>query len=325
MGRGRRRRRLHPLLDCLLGGEHTKGEAMPLRDRRPPRWVVLVLVLAASAIALGASVAAMGGKSAAAKLHAPPPAWADPDLATVTSDNLGQQFTGAFTELGCGSTDVVAGPASTINVTVSADTPTNDLMVNLVHLGTVVKNEDTGVGQETFVYSVGPLAGGVYSIQVCKSGNPATPFIEPYTYTGVYSDIDIATPAAPYPPPGSTTNPVTVTPTPKYGNWNATFSSSTVVDPQRTEGEPLTFVPGDGSILESGPWGATTNNSFIHRSTNDGKEFHLVADTGLRPDLPPGGGDTDIAVDDQGTMYFSDLEALSNLSTAVSNDNGMTW
>ena len=298
---------------------------MRLRDRRPPRWLVLILVLAASAIALGATVAATGGKSAAAKLHAPPPAWADPDLATVTSDNYGQQFTGTFTDLGCGSTDVMADPASTINVTVSADTPTNDLMVNLVYLGNVVKNEDTGVGQETFVYSVGALAGGVYSIQVCESGNPATPLVQPYTYTGVYSDIDVATPAAPYPPPGSTTNPITVTPTPKYGNWNATFSSSTVVDPQRTEGEPLTVAPGDGTILESGPWGTTTNNSFIHRSTNDGKEFHLVADTGLRPDLPPGGGDTDITVDDQGTMYFTDLEALTNLSTAVSNDNGMTW
>ena len=139
---------------------------MRLRDRRPQRWVVLILVLAASAIALGASVAATGGKSAAAKLHAPPLAWADPDLATVTSDNFGQQFTGAFTDLGCGSTDVIADPASTINVTVSADTPTNDLMVNLVYLGNVVKNEDTGVGQETFVYSVSALAGGAYSIRV---------------------------------------------------------------------------------------------------------------------------------------------------------------
>ena len=244
---------------------------MRLRDRRPQRWVVLILVLAASAIALGASVAATGGKSAAAKLHAPPPAWADPDLATVTSDNFGQQFTGAFTDLGCGSTDVIADPASTINVTVSADTPTNDLMVNLVYLGNVVKNEDTGVGQETFVYSVSALAGGVYSIQVCESGNPATPLVQPYTYTGVYSDIDVATPTAPYPPPGSTTNPVTVTPTPKYGNWNATFSSSTVVDPQRTEGEPLTFVPGDGTILESGPWG-TSDEQLLRPSLDQRRQ-----------------------------------------------------
>src|SRR5262249_30048755 len=146
---------------------------------RPPRWVVVSLVLAGCALALGVAMATTGGKSAAAKLNAPA-ALADPALATVTSDNLGQQFTGAFTDLGCGSTDVIADPASTINVTVSADTPTNDLMVNLVHLGTVVHNEDTGVGQETFVYSVGALAGGPYTIQVCKSGNPSTPFVQPY-------------------------------------------------------------------------------------------------------------------------------------------------
>ena len=39
----------------------------------------------------------------------------------------------------------------------------------------------------------------------------------------------------------------------------------------------------------------------------------------------PGGGDTDIAVDDQGNHYFVDLEALVNLGTSVSNDNGNNW
>jgi hypothetical protein len=286
--------------------------------------VVVLLAVAAAALTAAALLGSTHSSTATRATHTPATTAASA-LATVTSDNLGQQFTGAFTDTGCGSTDVVADPASTINVTVTADTPSNDLMVNLVYNGTVVHNEDTGVGQETFVYSVSALAGGTYSIQVCESGNPATPLVEPYSYTGVYSNVDVATPALPYPPPGSTTNPITVTPTAKYGNWNAAFSSSTVVDPQRTEGEPLVFVPGDGTIWESGPWGASTNNSFIHRSTNDGKEFHLVADTGLRPDLPPGGGDTDIVVDDQGTVYFSDLEALTQLSTAVSNDNGMNW
>ena len=36
-------------------------------------------------------------------------------------------------------------------------------------------------------------------------------------------------------------------------------------------------------------------------------------------------GDTDIAVDDQGNHYFVDLEALVNLGTSVSNDNGNNW
>src|SRR5207245_2415709 len=45
----------------------------------------------------------------------------------------------------------------------------------------------------------------------------------------------------------------------------------------------------------------------------------------LRPDPGPGGGDTDVAVDDQGNAYFVDLEALVNLGTSVSNDGGNTW
>ena len=52
-----------------------------------------------------------------------------------------------------------ADPASTINVTVSADVPSNDIQVNLVFQGQTLHSEDTGVGQETFVYPVGATAG----------------------------------------------------------------------------------------------------------------------------------------------------------------------
>jgi hypothetical protein len=147
----------------------------------------------------------------------------------------------------------------------------------------------------------------------------------PYTYTGLFSDVD-ASASNPFAPPGSTTNPVTMTPVASYGTWNARFASATVVDPQRTEGEPLLSVNRDGAIWESGPWGFSTSNSFVHRSTNDGQEFHLVSAVGARPDSPPGGGDTDIAYDDQGNVYFADLEgALDEIGVSVSHDNGMNW
>jgi hypothetical protein len=97
-------------------------------------------------------------------------------LSTVTATST-QQFSGQVTDTACGSTDFVTDPASTINVTITADEPTNDIMANLIYNGQIVHSEDTGVGQETFVYSVGELAGGVYTVQVCKSGNPATPFL----------------------------------------------------------------------------------------------------------------------------------------------------
>ncbi len=199
-------------------------------------------------------------------------------------------------------------------------------MVNLIHGGQVVHNEDTGVGQETFVYSVSALAGGTYTIQVCKSTAPATPFLPaggPYPYDGLYTDVDVEAPSVA--PPGSITNPITMTPVASYGNWNAKFASATVVDPERTEGEPLQSVDADGRIWESGPWGFSTSQSFVHRSTNDGKEYHLVSAVGLRPDAPPGGGDTDIAYDDQGNVYFADLESLAQIAVSVSHDNGMNW
>jgi hypothetical protein len=247
---------------------------------------------------------------------------------TSLTDSSTQQFSGQVTEAGCGATDFAVDPASTINVTMTAETPTNDLMVSLVYNGVVVRNEDTGVGQETLVYSVNETSGGTYTVQVCKSGAPATPFLPaggPYPYDGVFTDVD-ASAQNPFAPPGSTTNPVTVTPTPTYGTWNAKFSSATVVDPQRTEGEPLLSVNKDGAIWESGPWGFSTNNSFVHRSTNDGQEFHLVSAIGARPDSPPGGGDTDIAYDDQGNVYFADLEgALDEIGVSISHDNGMNW
>jgi len=174
-----------------------------------------------------------------------------PTLTSLT-DPSSQAFSGEVTDAGCGSTDFSVHPASTINVTVTAATPTNDLMVNLWYGGTVVHNEDTGVGQETFVYSVNDTSGGTYTVEVCKSGNPATPFLPaggPYPYDGVFTDVDAST-ENPYAPPGSTTNPVTVVPTPGYATWNAKFSSPTVVDPQRTEGEPLDLIDSDGTFWE---------------------------------------------------------------------------
>lgn len=103
------------------------------------------------------------------------------------------------------------------------------------------------------------------------------------------------------------------------------FGPATVVDPQRTEGEPLNWIDQEGNYWESGPWGFSTAQSFIHRSVDGGDQFNIVSPIGLRPDAPPGGGDTDVVTDDQLTAYFVDLEGLVNLGVAVSNDEGNTW
>ena len=101
---------------------------------------------------------------------------------------------------------------------------------------------------------------------------------------------------------------------------------ATVADAQRTEGEPLNWIdPLNGAYWESGPWGISTQQSFVHRSTDGGDQFNIVSPIGTRPDAGPGGGDTDVVTDDQGNAYFTDLESLLELDCAVSNDNGNTW
>jgi hypothetical protein len=115
-------------------------------------------------------------------------------------------------------------------------------------------------------------------------------------------------------------------PNPVRGTGGLAFSPpATVVDAQRTEGEPLNFIDKDGHYWESGPYGFSTGQSWVHRSTDGGDQFNIVSFVGLRPNAPPGGGDTDVVVDDQGDVYFVDLEGLAELSCAVSEDNGNTW
>jgi pre-peptidase len=118
-------------------------------------------------------------------------------------------------------------------------------------------------------------------------------------------------------PGGPTPNPIRPT-------GGIVFAPSVIVDSQRTEGEPVVHVDQSGTIWESGPWGTTTQNSFVHKSVDAGDSYHIDS-VGLRPDPPPGGGDTDIVTDDQGFAYFVDLESLVNLGVAVSNDGGNSW
>jgi len=114
-------------------------------------------------------------------------------------------------------------------------------------------------------------------------------------------------------------------PNPVWPTGGIAFAPSVVVDPQRTEGEPIVHVDRSGNIWESGPWGTSTQQSFIHKSVDGGDSYHIVSPIQLRPDAPPGGGDTDVVTDDRGFAYFVDLEGLLNVGVAVSNDGGNIW
>src|SRR2546425_7579825 len=116
------------------------------------------------------------------------------------------------------------------------------------------------------------------------------------------------------------------TPNPIFASGGISFGAHTIVDPQRTEGEPLVHIDQSGNIWETGPWGFSTAQGFVARSTDNGDSFHIVSPFGLRPNpAASGGGDTDIITDDNGNAYFADLEGLADIGVAVSNNNGNNW
>jgi hypothetical protein len=169
--------------------------------------------------------------------------------------------------------------------------------------GTKIGSSDGGSNTET-VAGIN-LSSDTYKIIACGFSNA-----QPQPYTGT---LTITTSAQEVTPPNYTTGAIK-------------FGPATVADFQRTEGEPLLHIAKDGSYWETGPWGFSTTQSFMHRSTDGGDQFNVVSPTALRPNPPPGGGDSTTAVDDQGVVYFGDLEgAFEELDCSVSNDTGNTW
>ena len=181
----------------------------------------------------------------------------------------------------------------------------NDEVLTVVGPAGEVGSSDGGNPIE--VVAANNLVAGAYKIIACGFVSGPTP----QAYNGTLTITTVG--AEPPPPPNYTTGAIT-------------FGAATVVDFQRTEGEPLLHLDKDAKYWDSGPWGFSTTQSFMHRSVDSGDQFNVVSPTALRPNPPPGGGDTTHAIDDQGFVYFGDLEgALEELDCSVSNDNGNTW
>lgn len=107
------------------------------------------------------------------------------------------------------------------------------------------------------------------------------------------------------------------------------FGREVIVDHQRVTGEPSISIDSQDRIYVSGPFGFSTTASFVWRSTDHGKTFHLVPGN-----LPPygkpnvtcvGGGDSTLAVDNKNRLYFGDLQGLTDVSNSVSSDEGADW
>lgn len=291
------------------------------------RWLTLLVVVGIAGIAVVSGTVFFGEHAVAyepAGLYAAQ-GEADASLQDKYAVDQGT-FTGDFATCGTNTFPVAAGTQS-ITVAASAVNPVNDIKLSLLTPdGVEVATVDTGTSPEEIHYSSSSIAAGTWTIEVCPASAGQTN-IGPTTYTGAWATQDLVsgTPNPPVVGGHDPTAPNAGTPTATYTAGDLRFSPETVVDPQRTEGEPVNFFAKDGTYWESGPFGTSTQQSWVHKSTDGGLEFHETSPLGLRPDPPSGGGDSDIVTDDQGNVYLSDLEGLTQVSTAVSNDGGNTW
>jgi hypothetical protein len=106
------------------------------------------------------------------------------------------------------------------------------------------------------------------------------------------------------------------------------FSHAVVVDEQRPGFEPDVKVAPNGTIFTSIPFGFSTTESFVWSSLDGGNSYQFVpgnvATTG-KPETCFGGGDSDLYLDSRGSLYFSDLQGLTNISNSRSDDGGASW
>lgn len=108
-----------------------------------------------------------------------------------------------------------------------------------------------------------------------------------------------------------------------------TFGNPTISGIQGTGFEQDLRVDSRGRIYTSAPGSIAAAISFVYRSLDGGQTFKLVpAATQPQGKLaltcPAGGGDTELATDTAGNLYFNDLYA-ANFATARSSDQGRTF
>ncbi|HEY0071135.1 MAG TPA: S-layer homology domain-containing protein [Chloroflexia bacterium] len=201
----------------------------------------------------------------------------------------------------------------TITVSITVPNALDDYDVYVIGPnGVTVGSSTAGFGSEEKVTVICPTLNFTYTVQVA----PLT-IVGPISqYTGEAS-IEVG--------PGT----VCRTPGPTRPSGGIGFDVNTLVDLQRQVGEPdivwgpPTSTNALGDVLASGPWGASTEQSFVWLSTDNGDTYNTISK--LRPDVGPGGGDTSTEIDDQNNYFFTDLEALQNVGVAVSTDGGNTW
>jgi hypothetical protein len=118
------------------------------------------------------------------------------------------------------------------------------------------------------------------------------------------------------------------------GTGNRQFSTPIHIDATAADqtGEPSIAVAPDGTeyvvapdgpgVRTPGALGASgVGGSLVWRSQDRGRSWTLLGSY----DVPTGGGDTDIAVAPDGTLYASGLSYAACSTIGVSRDKGQTW
>jgi hypothetical protein len=126
-----------------------------------------------------------------------------------------------------------------------------------------------------------------------------------------------------------------------------TFGVPRVVDPIHVYGEPNMIVNPNGTVHASGPQGTGVQRSIWNISVDGGDSYRLAQVTSCPHQLVdvkcgaelvydtsalgpskstagPGGGDTELAADHYGHVYFNDLYALACFSASYTEDDGKT-
>src|SRR3954454_5172906 len=104
------------------------------------------------------------------------------------------------------------------------------------------------------------------------------------------------------------------------------------IDTTNLTGEPSIAVGPDGTeyvVAPDGPGvrapaalgGAGAGGSLVWRSTTHGRSWQLLGSD----DVPTGGGDSDIAVTPDGTLFGSGLSYVACSTVSRSSDRGDSW
>src|SRR5256712_9872736 len=73
------------------------------------------------------------------------------------------------------------------------------------------------------------------------------------------------------------------TPNPVFPTGGISFGAHTIVDPQRTEAEPLVHIDQTGNMWGTGPWGLSPAKGFVARSTDNGESFPILSAIAVKP------------------------------------------